>query len=202
MFEFLFTLRSNGLTLLHPLSASGVLFTISLSLTGCLPASSAAEDNNQSPAVFFDVEQFFQAEIDRLKASESRFRKMIKLQGEEEQIEAAELDFENELQVFLNSDINRIAWEDKYRADSTYQGDKLVEIRYQAIDTTLKTKLLEIDFENGKVVKINILNTTNSLVAQTKQKLKYEPKAGYFIDYEQKILFSKKRKLIVEVDFT
>lgn len=153
------------------------------------------------PAVFFDIKTYFQSEIIRLNQQKPKVTKKVVLQGEKDQIEVEIEDFQKELQIFLNSDINKLAWQEKYQADTTFEGNAMDFIRYEALDTTLRTKLVEIAFEAGQIQQIHIANSTESIVMQTKQDLIYRPESGYSIQSDQKTIFSEQKTLQLDASF-
>ena len=181
--------------------SAGLWGFIALISFSCSFEKNTPPDENALLSGFFDVQSYFRNEISRLNKEQPSITKRIELEGQLENIQKKGLDYERELQVFVNSDINRVSWKEKYKVDSIFQEAKLVKIRYEAIDTTLKTKLLEVEFEKTEVRSVKIHNATRSIVAQTNQILQYHPTEGYSIENEQKILFSKTRKLFLEVNF-
>ena len=174
---------------------------LALFLMSACSTESPQNASEERPQVFFDLQSYFNGEIERLNEQKSTVQKNITLQGKQETIAKAKVDFKKELQIFLNSDINKLAWQDKYQVDSTIKNGQLTSLRYSAIDTTLRTKLLEINYQNGAVQQIQVVNSGKSIVAETHQSLSYEPQKGYSIDNEQKTLFSDGQKLQLKVEF-
>ena len=177
------------------------LLLLALFSFNCTSSIAEAEVPENAPLIFFDLKSYINQEVDRLRNEKTQVQKQIELGDKKESIQPKEIDFQQELAIFLNSDINKLAWQEKYQADSTVQNGQLTRIHYQAIDTTLRTKLLSIDYMDGDVDQIVIENSTQSIVAKTHQKLIYQPKKGYSINNEQKTLFSKKQQLKLEVEF-
>lgn len=130
---------------------------------------------------YFDLAGFMQGQIDSLAAADARVRKAVVLnEGREEKTVEIE-DFGQELAVFVNSDINRPAWFDKYRVDSTYENGSLSRLHYQAQDSTLRTRELIIDWQGGQVATIHVKNFSQTVLSQTQQFLSYEPGKQYHI---------------------
>ncbi len=159
------------------------------------------EGSRDIPSVFFDLKGYFNEEIQRLEKEAPTVRKTARLNGKEEVLENQKINFSEELNVFKELDINKLAWTDKYIGDTTFVGDKISNIIYQAQVEDLKTKRLEITFANGKVSSVGIESGSNSLIASSQKKLHYLPSKGFSIDHQQDMLLTKNRTLSVTIDF-
>ena len=77
----------------------------------------------------------------------------------------------------------------------------LVRIDYTALDSTLKTRLLSIEFEDAAVQRVSVTNKTNSPLIQSKQQLTFEPKKGYQIANQQDLSLSNDSQLRIVATF-
>jgi hypothetical protein len=171
--------------------------------TGCAPDGPVAtSDLPSDKLLYFDVKGYFQQELKRL-ASVSGVTKTTEVNGVREERVIAALDFEKELTVFLNADINKPAWSDKYSIDSLFNGgSQLTGLVYTALDDQLQVKKISVDFIDGAVHKIAILRAMQSSVAESRQQLSYEPDTGYRIESYQRIPFlSQENTFLVTVRF-
>lgn len=170
-----------------------------LLLTACgQPTGNADQSANATP--FFKLESYFDREITRMDSLHPVLLKKVTINGktEEQRIEATH--FEDELQVFRRSDINRPSWSDKYQIDSLLEADRLTAVRYTALDTSLNTRLLQISYQDGKVAEIEIRNKTRSAIASTEQHLFYRPDQSYRIESRQKTMGSEPKELMINVE--
>ncbi len=156
----------------------------------------AAVANQPDP--FFDLEAYIEEQISDLNQKQPKVRKTISVEGQKETQQFDSLDYRTELKTFLNSDINRKAWIDKYKADSTFEGSQLRQVTYKATGEDLKTRLLRVQYEQGKVSDIYIENRTNSLVADVRQDLHFQPGQGYRLVTTQETVLSEKQEIEVE----
>jgi hypothetical protein len=116
--------------------------------------------------------------------------------------ELESIDFRQELKVFEESDINKVAWMDKYQVDSIYDEKGILEkLIYKASDQKLRTQKLLISFSQNEVDTIEILNNASGNIAKLKQHLRYIPSFGYSIISTQKTTFSEEYVLAVDVRF-
>lgn len=150
---------------------------------------------------FFDLKGFFEGEQARLK-TKKEFIKSVKIDGQEEEEIFNQLDLEKELAIFKNSDINKVAWLDKYSVDTTFSTARQVSsILYTANDKDLRTQSLKIDFNKEKVSQIVIKNKSKSMIASTDQVLTYTPNKGYTVRSGQDMALLDGFDLDVQVRF-
>lgn len=68
---------------------------------------------SQKP-IYFAWKQFLETEIKRLQASKAIIRKSIILNGKKEEKTLSQVDFEHELSLFFNADLNKSAYATSY----------------------------------------------------------------------------------------
>lgn len=172
------------------------LLTTLLSCQGDLSGDSTSNQGD-----FFDLKNFFKTEFQQL-ADKHKVEKTTRINGVEETKQFDKINFEEELAVFLNSDINKISWLDKYQVDSVFNTQNLLtEIRYTAIDEKLRTKKMVITYAEDAVNSIYIRNASKNIITDAEQILDYSPKTGYQISSRQKVIFSPEKNLAVTVKF-
>ena len=158
-----------------------------LIFNGCQPDQLSQNKNAKSTFNYFDLKGFMKEETDRISKMAS-YTKVVYLNGEEETKKLTQMNLENELKPFSDSDINKPAWAGKYNIDSTFnEKEELVGLVYTSDDKKLKTKKISVDFESGKVIKVFIENAANSTVANTHQALTYQPDIGFSIESKQDV---------------
>jgi len=150
---------------------------------------------------FFDLKKYFKNEQVSL-SQKTKIFKTTSVDGDQIEKQSDSLDFNLELKVFEESDINKIAWIDKYEVDSIFDknGD-LEKVIYKAIDEKLRTRQLLISFDENEVDTIEIFNNASGNVAKLEQHLLYIPAYGYTIESTQKTTFSLEHVLKVDVRF-
>ncbi len=168
-----------------------------------IPACSGGigKKNAGQPQAFFGLKEYMQQETQQLSALQPRVLKRISIDGKAEEQVFDSLDYSKELAVFSRSDINKTAWFDKYRVDSTFQAGQLRQATYTALDEKLKTRLMEIEYDEGAVTSVHILNRTESLVADVYQDMYYRAGKGYSLMTKQSTALSDEKEIRVEVAF-
>ncbi|MCB0566038.1 MAG: hypothetical protein KDD01_16835 [Phaeodactylibacter sp.] len=153
------------------------------------------------PEAFFDLKGYIEGEAKRLSEIQPEVVKRIAIDGQKEEQDFDSLDYSKELNIFSRSDINKVSWLDKYKADSTFQNGQLRQVTYTSKEKGLKTQLLQVQFADGEVSKIHIQNKTESIVADVAQEMWYDPSHGYRLESRQSTALTKEKKVKVEVEF-
>jgi len=156
-----------------------------LGLIGCCactgpdntPASSAMASS------YFSLEEFFRSEATRLTKLAPTVEKTVSRNGMSEGKSVQINDWKNELALFMDSDINKPAWQNSYRVDST---DRL--LTYTSTDPGLRTQKISIEKdENEKVKHIAVFNHASNMLYQTEEHLDYYPDSLYQIHKQQQV---------------
>lgn len=168
-----------------------------LTLLACVDNSA---DSVAEQTQFFDLKTYFEKEYPRLEQVKKVVKKAV-VDGVEEQKTVDAINFKEELALFVDSDINKISWLDRYVVDSLFADQQLQQLTYQAKDVNLKTNRLVVSFQNEKVSKIEIFRKTESIAATLEQQLIYQPDSGYSIESKQQTSFSKPYVLALDVQF-
>lgn len=132
---------------------------------------------------YFDLEKFFREEISKLKSARTPVQKTV-ISGDAPEEKRVEIkDWDRELALFVQSDINKSAWTGSYLVDSSEN-----EILYTSQDPSLRTKQIRIEkAASGSIVSISVENGQSNMLYQTTEKLYYYPDSMYHIERIQKI---------------
>ena len=172
---------------------------LTLALSSCY--QEGKEGGVRIPDTFFDLKGYIHGEIQRLSETQPRVLKRIAIDGQQEERTIDSLDYKKELGIFTRSDINKVAWLEKYQADSTFQDGQLTRITYTSTDQSLKTHLLDVQFSGGEVAQVHVQNETESIVANVDQEMWYFPGRGYKLESGQSTALTEEKKVKVEVEF-
>jgi hypothetical protein len=148
-------------------------------------SSCSSREEIKTKTIFLDIKGFFEAEVKRLTSKKSTVHKSVIQNGKSEVKKNLSVDWENELALFIASDINKPAWKDSYRIS----GDS-VHFNYMAIDTNLRTRTVEIKIDQmGRAVFFKIKNITRSKLYESSEELTYIPDSIYTINKNQSVRF-------------
>lgn len=150
---------------------------------------------------FFDLKGYFETQKGQLFEIK-KFKKTTIIDGKLIEKELDSIGFDQELIVFEESDINKIAWIDKYTVDSVYDKNGLLnKLIYKATEDKLRTQQMLISFNHNTVDTISIFNNSSGAVAKMEQRLLYIPSYGYSIESKQKTAISAQHVVTVAVQF-
>lgn len=176
------------------------IFLFGFALAACQSETQTPSPTNKA-LFFFNLKDFFQKEITRLESINS-FKKTVQINELQEEKTIQNLNLEEELSVFIASDINKPAWSDKYKIDSIFANqNQLKQINYSALRPNLKTKKISIDFSNNVVSNIIIEKSIDNAIAQSKQILTYTVAEGFSIQSKQTLRLSDPKDILVKVEF-
>ncbi len=176
------------------------LIFLGLSLSACQSGAST-NASEQEDAFFFNLKKFFEAEIYRLGNTKVVGVKKVQFNQEKDETNPQVFNYAKELEVFVNSDINKLSWRDKYSGDTSLVAGKIQKIVYKALDEHLKTREVIIQFNEGQVSDIRIENRLKSIIADAQQNLRYQPTRGYEIKGQQNMSAAGDASVGVEVTF-
>jgi hypothetical protein len=131
---------------------------------------------------YFDIKGFFSADTARLNHLNTQVAKTVSHNGATESKTVKIADWGQELNLFMDADINKPAWQNSYTVLT--DGSLLF---YKAIDPDLKMREMIIKRDKQKVEWVLIFNRTKNLLYTTTEKLTYYPDSLYLIEKDQHV---------------
>jgi len=158
---------------------------------------------DKTPNRYYDLNNFFENEIKRLKQTSPEVVKSVTLNEKTEEQRIEEVDFANELKIFGESHINKVSWWGKYEGDTIYDdASRIRKIEYTTQEEDLKTKTVRISFDADESIdSLFILNRTENPTISTYQELIYIPNVKYKTYSREKVALSKNREITIEGKF-
>lgn len=154
------------------------LFFIFILFSAC---SSTSDEQAPKQLYFFDLAGYFKTQATVLP--QQAILKTVSKNGIPETKNIVIKDWNQELQLFIQSDINKAAWKDSYRKDSTEN-----ILHYVAIDTALRVRSIRIAFENDVPNEVIIHTQSKNVLYHTTEDLTYIPDSLYQITKHQKVI--------------
>ena len=156
------------------------ILTLGFTLLACMPACKPQIKNNGA----FDLSGFIKKDAARLKKLNKPVTKTVSHNGITETKIVHVDNWEQELGLFIDADINKPTWKSNY--DVTAE-DSLLVYRAKDKDKDLKVRYLLINRNGQKVRWILIYTKTENILYKTTQKLVYFPDSVYSIDMVQHV---------------
>lgn len=148
---------------------------------------------------FYDLNSYMVQEIDRLETTGVRVTKSITLNGVTETKKLDSVNFNNDLRLFREADINKPAWADKYTTELKQLSGSHKLTTYLAQDSSLIVRRLMVEEDLGVTTKIEIDRKTGTVLSSGTHHLVYEPAVGYRVQTSQQNRFGKDVEALIEV---
>ena len=174
-----------------------------LSEIGCKKSSG----NELRTHDYFDLQSFFTQQIHTLDSLKPTVNKTVFLNEKKEEKKLKEINWKEELSVFLESDINKPAWKDKYTVDTSLKDDPNIYfyiIRFTAKDKNLKTQKITLNIikDIEQIQSVYVKNVTENFLYSSVSNLMFLPEKEYSISTVQKIRFVSQDKFEVKGKFS
>jgi hypothetical protein len=166
-----------------------VLLTFNVACDTDLSLKSENSKKALENAPFFNINSFFEKEITNTLIKVDSVYKTVTVNGKAESKNIVVKDWKEELSPFINADINRPAWHDKYLKKETILADNSIQKEYYALMDILKTRNIIVR-QNSEATHLSILNQEKTLSTDNTTQLIYETGKGYTIKTTQRLLNS------------
>ncbi len=170
-------------------------YLLLLSIITLLLSCSNPKQSNIPP--YFDLQGFMNGQIKILNTGKTGIIKHLSVNDKKEEHQLNSPDWKQELQPFIDADINKPAWRGSFTVDTSYSIDVNTDtekiVTYTADTTGIRTKklALHLDIHTGAVLEIEAHNLTDNVLYHFDQQLFYFPQKKYFITtYEKVVLMS------------
>jgi hypothetical protein len=155
-----------------------------------LGACTASPRKEQFRAVqYFDLKDYIARESKRLAQLQPEIDKYVEVNTSAEHKKLKIADWQKELSVFADADINKSAWQGLFTLNAT--GDRKV---YQSDNDKVPVKSLSIQYKNGKIFGLQILISTVNSLYTSNDTLSYFPDSLYEVKKTQHIKLLNKKK--------
>jgi len=169
-----------------------LLFTL-LFFGSCNPA----EPKKQSSALtYFDIKGYFVKEAKRLKSLNPEIDKTVMVNQSAEHKKLKIADWQKELSIFSDADINKSAWQGLFRLHQE-EGAKT----YLSDNEKVPVKSLHISYKNGKIYGIEILISNANSLYTSNDTLSYFPDSLYQVKKTQHITLLKEKSYKIIGEF-
>lgn len=169
-----------------------VLFFAILLLTACTNTT----EKQYVQKKYFDLKGYFQQEANRLNKTKPLVDKTVTVNDSSERRKIKIEDWSKELSNFIDSDINKSAWQGLFRV---VKNDK-TEL-YSSNEDKVLVKILKISRKNHEISGIEILQETSNYLYTSVDTLTYYPDSLYEIRKTQHIKFLNAKKYKIRGEF-
>ncbi len=183
---------------------------IILTYLGCVAlwACDVPKPTQNKITQFFDIAQFTQQQINILIARQRaqpdwRVHKTIHHNSQTESHELAIKDWNKELALFQQTNLNKPTLLDAYRMDTLRDEitQDIQRIRYIANADNIYTQAVDIQYKAQQPYSISIINKSHNTIYTNEQYLEYISDKGYKIVQKQRIWGWRSDEFTVEATF-
>jgi len=166
-----------------------ILFAFAL---GCFGCNQPEESKANTDLLYFDIKGYFKREATRLKKMNPEIVKEVSVNGTAEQRKLRITDWDKELAIFSNADINKASWKGSFKAE---KGEYIQS--FTSNNKRIPVKKVLVYKDNSKVKKLEIVITNNNILYNSGDTLLYYPDSLYQIKKHQKIKLLKAKTYTV-----
>jgi len=162
-----------------------------------------AGNKDEETDVFFSFKNYFENQAIGLTHRKIKIKKTVLKSGtmEERVMDADSVDWEKELKIFMDADMNKKSWVGLYHTDTVTSGP-VMTIQYSATDSSLQVKKAYVVFSDNQVNDIMIESRFKNFYYQSSLYLHYRPANGYQVKGEQVIRFASRQLFEINVVFS
>jgi hypothetical protein len=121
-------------------------------------------------------------QVDNLRSKGQRVRKHVTKDGNSHIIERGDIDWEEELDLFIESDINRPAWRGEFKVD-TINLEREYVITYKTANAQIPVKNVVVTIDKGtrQCLKLTVDRRTDNFLYSSDQSLYFTTGEGYMM---------------------
>ena len=144
--------------------------------------SDLAEVYYENDRYYFDLPTFLNERIANLQKNNQWVRKHVTKDGHEHIIERGDIEWNEELDLFLDSDINRPAWRGEFKVDTIkLEREYVVTYKTENKQIPVKNVVVTIDKDTRQCLKLTVDRRTKNFLYQSDQSLYYTTGEGYIM---------------------
>ena len=151
---------------------------------------------------YYDLPTCVIQQKDFLQKTGKHVRKKLTKDGHTQVIERGDVDWDEEFEMFIDSDINRPAWRGSFLGD-TVQLERMKVITYRAQNPEIPVRnvVVTLDRATGQCLKLTIDRRTDNFLYSSNQKLFLTPGEGYTIKGQLRVPWLFESEFTVESTF-
>lgn len=154
---------------------------------------------------YFDLSALVREDINYNKAHECAEEKTVYLNGRHETRKLDTVNWDEELDILLNCDINLPAWSGKFKVDSTattIANPGCMQYFYRSTDKKIPINSLTVNKDSlHRIINVIIQKQVKSILFSHRQSIEYIPRVGYSLRSEQKTNLFNSLSINVDIKY-
>lgn len=178
------------------------LFPIAFFIFLCSCEKDPAEVYYENQRNYYDLPSFIQKQVDNLRSKGQWVRKHVTKDGHSHIIEIGDIDWNEELDAFMESDINRPAWRGEFKVD-TIALERAYVITYKTENNQIPVKnvVVTLDKETEQCLQITVDRRTKNFLYSSDQSLYYTTGEGYMMKGKLSVNYLFDSEYSIESEF-
>jgi len=151
---------------------------------------------------YFDMPAFMAKQESNLQKKNQWVRKKVTKDGRTHFIECGDIDWKQELDPFMEADINRPAWRGEFKVD-TISLERVNVITFKTVneDIPVKNMVVTIDKATGQCLQVTVDRSTDNFLYSSEQKLFFTVGEGYMVKGDLAVTSLFESEYNVETEF-
>ena len=148
----------------------------------CSCSKDPAEVYYEDQRFYYDLPSFMSKQVENLQSKGQWVRKHVTKDGHSHIIEHGDVDWKEELDLFIESDINRPAWRGEFKVD-TIDLEREYVITYKTSNEQIPVKnvVVTIDKDTRQCLKLTVDRRTKNFLYTSDQSLYFTTGEGYMM---------------------
>ena len=178
-------------------------FVLIASLTFlCSCSKDPAEVYYENERYYYDLPAFISKQIANLKTKKQWVRKKVTKDGHSHIIERDDIDWNEELDVFMESDINRPAWRGEFKIDSiSLERVYVITYKTENEEIPVKNVVITIDKDTKQCLQISVDRRTENFLYSSDQNLFFTTGEGYMMKGKLSVSYLFDSEYSIESEF-
>lgn len=151
---------------------------------------------------YYDLPTFINKQIGNLQKKGQWVRKHVSKDGHEHIIERGDIDWKEELDLFLESDINRPAWRGEFRVDTIdLEREYVITYKTENKQIPVQNVVITIDKDTRQCLKVTVDRRSKNFLYQSDQSLYYTTGEGYMMKGKLSVSYLFDSEYSIESEF-
>ncbi len=151
---------------------------------------------------YYDLPSFMAKQVSNLNSKRQWVRKRVTKDGHTHIIERGNIDWQEELDGFIECDINRPAWRGAFKVD-TIALERVFVITYKTENKQIPVKnvVVTMDRETGQCLQVTVDRSSENFLYTSDQKLFFTTGEGYMMKGKLSVTFLFNSEYAIESEF-
>lgn len=156
----------------------------------------------ESERFYYDIPSFISKQAKNLNEKGQWVRKHVTKDGHSHIIERGNIDWKEELDAFIESDINRPAWRGEFKVD-TISLERVDVITYKTANEQIPVKnvVVTIDKDTRQCLQVTVDRSTDNFLYSSDQSLFFTTGEGYMMKGKLSVSFLFDSEYSIESEF-